>query len=106
CTMVSALNSTVSKICASGLNVTRVPVVSVGSPLGRSPNGTPRANRCVTTCPSRRTSTSSHADKALTTATPTPCNPPDTLYPPSSLNLPPACSTVSTVSTAGRPVCG
>ncbi len=35
------------------------------------------------------TFTSSHSDKALTTDAPTPCNPPDTLYPPPP-NLPPA----------------
>lgn len=39
--------------------------------------------------------------------TPTPCRPPDTEYPlESPPNLPPACSTVSTVSRADLPVAG
>ena len=46
--------------------------------------------------------TSSHSDKAFTTDAPTPCNPPDTLYPPPP-NLPPACKIVKTTSTAGKP---
>ena len=46
--------------------------------------------------------TSNHSDKAFTTEAPTPCSPPDTLYPPPP-NLPPACKMVNTTSTAGRP---
>ncbi|MBO8525786.1 hypothetical protein INO75_14435 [Staphylococcus aureus] len=38
-----------------------------------------------------------------TTDEPTPCKPPDTLYPPPP-NLPPACKTVKITSTAGRPI--
>ena len=53
--------------------------------------------------PSRITVTSSFVDKALTTEAPTPCKPPETLYPPPP-NLPPAWRTVKTVSSAGRPV--
>src|ERR1019366_2139863 len=41
-------------------------------------------------------------DSALTTETPTPCRPPDTLYETSS-NLPPECSTVMITSAAERP---
>lgn len=53
----------------------------------------------VTQAP-RLTVTSRYSDKALTTETPTPCNPPETLYV-SLSNLPPAWSTVMTTSTAG-----
>lgn len=57
--------------------------------------------------PSRHTVISSNSLKAFTTLMPTPCNPPDTLYPlPWPPNLPPACSTVSTVSSADLPVLG
>ena len=41
-------------------------------------------------------------ERAFTTEAPTPCRPPDTLYPPPP-NLPPACRRVNTTSTAGIP---
>ena len=41
----------------------------------------------------------SFSDKALTTETPTPCSPPDTLYE-SWSNLPPACNCVIITSAA------
>src|SRR5690348_18356619 len=44
-------------------------------------------------------------DNALTTETPTPCKPPDTLYELAS-NLPPACRTVMTTSAVERPSSG
>ena len=47
-------------------------------------------------------STSSLVDSALTTEIPTPCRPPETAQPPPP-NLLPACSTVSTTSTADLP---
>ena len=50
--------------------------------------------------PSRHTFTSTRVESALTTETPTPCRPPDTLYP-SPPNLPPACRMVRTTSTVG-----
>src|SRR5678815_2784776 len=43
----------------------------------------------------------SHSDRALTTDTPTPCRPPETLYEFWS-NLPPACNSVITISAAER----
>ena len=64
---------------ASGLNVTVVPRSVVGSPLTSSVVGSPRAKLCVQMNPSRRTSTVSHSESALTTETPTPCRPPETL---------------------------
>jgi len=57
--------------------------------------------------PSRQTVTCSSSLSALTTLSPTPWSPPLTVYPdPSPPNLPPACSTVSTVSSADLPVPG
>ena len=41
--------------------------------------GSPRANSWRQTLPSRFTSATSHSDSALTTETPTPCSPPETL---------------------------
>ena len=41
--------------------------------------GAPREYSCVNTWPSRRISTSRRSDSALTTETPTPCRPPETL---------------------------
>ena len=41
--------------------------------------GSPRANSCRYTFPSRRTSATSHSESAFTTETPTPCRPPETL---------------------------
>ncbi len=67
---------------ASGRNVTEVPV---GAPLGSfSPVtsslwGAPRAYSWEKTWPSRRISTDRRSDSALTTDTPTPCSPPETL---------------------------
>src|ERR1700716_3684976 len=43
----------------------------------------------------------SHSESAFTTDTPTPCNPPETLYEFWS-NLPPACNSVITISAAER----
>ena len=57
------------------------------------------------TYPSLVTITSHNSERALTTDAPTPCNPPDTLYPPPP-NLPPACRTVIITSTVGFPIFG
>ena len=54
------------------------------------------------TLPPWQISTSSQLERAFTTDAPTPCRPPDTLYPPPP-NLPPACRIVNTTSTAGIP---
>src|SRR6185437_4295378 len=51
--------------------------------------------------PSRQMRSLSHSESALTTETPTPCRPPETLYEFWS-NLPPACSSVITISAAER----
>jgi hypothetical protein len=72
-------NSVASKISASGRKVMMVPVAVVGSPLVSSVCGTPRAYSWSQVKPSRRTSISSFSDSALTTETPTPCRPPETL---------------------------
>ena len=69
--------------------------------LERPRDACPRSYDWVHERPSRMTSTSSFSLSALTTETPTPCRPPEIAYPPPP-NLPPACSTVSTTSTAGR----
>eukprot|EP00967_Tisochrysis_lutea_P112145 scaffold176901_cov31-Tisochrysis_lutea.AAC.1 len=93
----------------SGEKVIRVPVElasSTGSGLtdiGSTTSPLEKPIRC--SWPARRTSAVSESDSALTTETPTPCRPPETLYPePPPPNFPPACSTVSTVSSAGLPV--
>ena len=75
----SKSTSVVSKMSASGLNVTVVPRSVVASPRVSSVVGSPRAKLCVQTKPSWRTSTVSHSERALTTETPTPCRPPETL---------------------------
>ena len=77
-----------------------VPVSFVLSTAVTSPSGSPRPYSCRQALPSRFTSTRSVSESAFTTETPTPCRPPDTLYP-SPPNLPPACSFVSTTSSAG-----
>ena len=108
---VSKLSSPAeAKIDASGRKVTAVPLVrppppsSSGSVL-MSRSTTPLANAIVCRFPPRATSTSSRSLSAFTTEMPTPCSPALTLYPVSCPpNLPPACRTVSTVSSAGRPV--
>src|SRR5260364_141402 len=61
----------------------------------------PRLNSIKCFLPLRRTVKRNHCDKAFTHETPTPCRPPETL----SLfwsNLPPACSSVITISAALR----
>src|SRR5207249_6258610 len=50
---------------------------------------------------SRQILSLSHSESPLTTDTPTPCKPPATLYE-FWLNLPPACSSVITISAADR----
>src|SRR4029077_12865573 len=65
--------------------------------------GLPRTYSWDQTLPSRADSTRIHSDRALTTLTPTPCRPPETLYPPPP-NLPPAWRTVWTTSRASLPV--
>ena len=89
----------------SGANVTLVPVFDSGeSPISWiGPTGCPPSRKsCLHRRPSRSISNSTATDKALTTDTPTPCKPPETLYPPPP-NFPPACNTVITTSAADLP---
>ncbi len=105
---VWARNSTSSKMVASGQKVTVVPVRPRGAlPVTSSlPTGLPPSlNSRTWWSPSLSISSSSRVDRALTTETPTPWRPPETLYPPPSPNLPPAWSTVSTTSAADLPFC-
>ncbi len=86
CSSVFRSNSMVEKVSAEGKKVTLVPVS--GSPLGRfgaSPvtfrgdTASPLAKRISWILPSRQIFRSSQSDRALTTLTPTPCRPPETL---------------------------
>ena len=77
--MVSSENVVVSKMSELGQNVTVVPVSSAASSFSSGPLGTPRLNVCRQWWPRLRTSTWSVLLSALTTETPTPCRPPDTL---------------------------
>ena len=98
------------KICGSGLNRTRVPFLPPGPgcvPSVIGANASPRLNDCENSFSPRHTVTSVRSLSAFTTEMPTPCRPPLTWYPLSSPpNLPPACSTVSTVSSDDVPVAG
>mmetsp|Transcript_3582 Transcript_3582/g.22487 ORF Transcript_3582/g.22487 Transcript_3582/m.22487 type:complete len:278 (+) Transcript_3582:1419-2252(+) len=90
---------------SSARNLTSVPVrwaCSFGrDKTCRSVTGLPFSYLCLCIIPSLQTTTSNASESAFTTDRPTPCSPPDTLYPLSSPpNFPPACSTVSTVSSA------
>ena len=108
---VRATNSTPSawKISGSGQKRIEVPRAFLSGdaptfcnlPFGLPPS----TNSCRKCVPSRCTSATTRTDNAFTTLTPTPCRPPDTLYP-SPPNFPPACSTVSTTSSALLPLCG
>ena len=79
---VWARNSTSSKMAGSGQKVTVVPVRPRGAgPVTLSgPVGTPPSVNSIVWClPSRSTSRTRRVDRALTTDTPTPCRPPETL---------------------------
>ena len=102
---VSKSKTVVSKISPFGQKVIVVPVSSLGPSRRSGAVGTPLSNSMENTEPFCRTSAISRVDSALTTDDPTPCRPPDTLYPPPP-NLPPACSWVSTSSTALTPSLG
>src|SRR5690606_38047714 len=83
----------------------RRPDFGVNFALGPGPSkmpGTPRRKDISCTLPSRLTVTSNRNDSALTADAPTPCSPPEALYP-EPPNFPPACSRVSTSSTPLRP---
>ena len=90
-TTVWPLKTTSSKIDGSGQNVTVVPLWlrGEGPTTSSLPTGFPPLTNSIRWCwPSRSTSTMSRRDRALTTDTPTPWRPPETLYPVPP-NLPP-----------------
>src|SRR5664280_1293470 len=107
-TTVCARNSISSKMEASGQKEMVVPVRPRGAgPVASSlPVGLPPFSNSRTWCLSSRSiSSNSRLDRALTTETPTPWRPPDTLYPPPSPNFAPAWRTVRTISAADFPLC-
>ena len=68
------------KVSVDGRKVTSVPVAVAGfAGLDERRVGTPWVNDISWIPPLRRTLSFSQADSALTTETPTPCRPPDTL---------------------------
>ena len=71
------------------MKVIVVPVVLAFCPFLSLAFGIPLSNSIVWTCPSLLISATSHEERAFTQETPTPCNPPETLYALFS-NLPPA----------------
>jgi len=90
------------KIWSLGLKRIVVPRPSLGPTTASGATGSPRRYSWWCSLPSRRMVSDSVSDSALTTDTPTPCRPPETLYDESS-NLPPECSTVRITSAAERP---
>ncbi len=72
--------SVVSNISASAMNWVVVPRrPACGPTFLTGPVGLPRWYSCAQIEPSRADSTRIHDDSALTTLTPTPCRPPETL---------------------------
>ena len=73
------------KVSGDGVNVTSVPRFSLPSSVGAGPTifrgatASPPANSTRCSSPSRQTRSTSRVDNALTTETPTPCRPPETL---------------------------
>ncbi len=68
------------KVAVLGTKVMRVPVLPTASPTILSGfTGTPSAKLMKCSLPSRQMVRSSLEESALTTDTPTPCSPPDTL---------------------------
>ncbi len=68
-----------SKYLGAGQTRTRVPVWRPHTPLTTigDTDSPPAPNSTPCTLPSRRTSTETRVDRALVTATPTPCRPPE-----------------------------
>src|SRR5256884_1593243 len=98
--IVWARNSVSSNTVASGQKVMVVPVCFDGLTRRSFPWGLPPfANSWTQRPPSRLISITSRLDSALTTDTPTPCNPPEILYP-SPPNFAPACNVVMMTSAA------
>ncbi|KKW47976.1 MAG: hypothetical protein UY98_C0001G0023 [Candidatus Kaiserbacteria bacterium GW2011_GWA2_58_9] len=99
-TMVSQLNSRSGKTFGSGSKTTIVPWRPEAPIFFTFETGLPPSlYSCAYFPPSRCTSARTETESALTTETPTPCKPPETLYP-SPPNFPPAWSFVITVSSA------
>jgi hypothetical protein len=68
------------KVSGDAVNVTSVPVLpSEGPTTCSGPSDTPCANATVCSLPARQMRSSKRVDSALTTETPTPCRPPETL---------------------------
>ena len=86
CSNVAKSNSVMVKVRVDGRNVISVPVRAPPSATGASPttfkgdSTSPSPKRTTCALPSRQMCSSSHSDRALTTETPTPCRPPETLY--------------------------
>ncbi len=80
CSSVAKSNSTMVKVLGDGKKVTSVPRLPFESPTTFSgATATPSANSMKCSLPSRQIVSLSQLDSALTTETPTPCKPPDTL---------------------------
>ncbi len=80
CSSVAKSNSVMVKVCFEGRNVTSVPRLSPASPVTASgATASPSRNSMACSLPSRQIVSLSQVDSALTTETPTPCRPPDTL---------------------------
>ena len=68
------------KVAVDGRNVTSVPRLSWAAPTTASgATASPSRNSMECSWPSRQMVSFSQVDSALTTETPTPCSPPDTL---------------------------
>src|SRR5674476_1003068 len=81
--MVSKLYSVLSNISWSARKIVRVPRrCPCGPTWTTAVVGLPRTYSWAQMNPSRAVSTRSHSESAFTPLTPTPCSPPDTLYPP------------------------
>ena len=80
CSSVAKSNSVMVKVFFDGRNVTSVPRLSCAAPTTASgATASPSRNSMKCSLPSRQMVSLSQADSALTTETPTPCRPPDTL---------------------------
>ena len=80
CSSVAKSNSVMVKVCGLGRKVTSVPRLSCGSADdGERASASPSRNSMKCSLPSRQMVSLSQVDSALTTETPTPCSPPDTL---------------------------
>ena len=86
----------------SGLNVTSVPVLVVVPSVLTGYDALPLWYSCIHIFPSLKTFAVKLSERAFTTETPTPCNPPETLYE-SLSNFPPAQILVITTSRADTP---